>query len=395
MSGNVMSNLMIDTIILTIPDADKIIYEPERFSPSLEGIRRKAEGNFGARLFTRHTLNIPAKKGYYPNLTVTPRWQRGKGLQVPLRIQFSAPKLIFGNNVDELTDDDFPRVVEILRQKLDLIGVRPYVHQLEEASVSAVHYSKNISLRNHYTASSAINILSKLDVTKKLEINKRHFQNKGHALYFDCGQYQIVFYDKMQDIVKNKRQAVDKEKTLDQLQLFKTLKEENRQLEILRLEVRITTKRKLNSLFRQNGYRIDPTLTDIFSQEKSQRFLQNYWNLIQEQGKFLLRISDDKPLNMVIKYQQNNGKKMPSLETLALAHILNYTQDNGLRELRNAFTSLYTDRTWYRFKKHLKTVESITDNQPKYQFVEDIESTLSSYKPFRTNKNPEEILKYN
>lgn len=390
-----MSDLMIDSIILTLPDADKIIWEPERFTPSLEGIRRKAEGNFGARLFTRHTLNIPAKNGYYPNLTVTPRWQRGKGLQVPLRIQFSAPKLIYGNNVDELTDDDFPKVVEALQNKLKLLGVRLFVHQLEEAPTSAVHYSKNFVLRNHYTASSAINILSKLDVTKKLEINKRHFQNKGHALYFDCGQYQIVFYDKMQDITKSKRQAVDKEKTLDQLRLFNSLKGENKQLEILRMEVRITTKRKLNSLFGKMGYCLYPTFRDVFSKEKSQRFLQDYWNLIQEQGKFLLKVSDNKPLDMVIKYQQNNGRKLPSLETLALAHTLAYTQDNGLRELRKAFTSLYTDRTWFRFKKHLKTVENITNNQPRYQFVDDIENTLSAYQPFKTNKNPIDILKYN
>jgi hypothetical protein len=250
MSGNVMSDLMIDTIILTIPDADKIIWEPERFTPSLQGIRSKAKGNFGARLFTRHTLNIPAKKGYYPNLTVTPRWQRGKGLQIPLRIQFSAPKLVYEDNINELTDECFPLVVKILQEKLKLLGVRLFASQLENALASSVHYSRNIVLKNHYTTSSAINILSKLDVTKKLDINKRHFQNKGHALYFDCGQYQIVFYDKMQDIVKSKRQAVDKEKTLDQLRLFNTLKEKNRQLEILRMEVRITTKRKLNLLFK-------------------------------------------------------------------------------------------------------------------------------------------------
>ena len=189
---------MIDTITLTIPISHTWIQEPDKFQPPLSGVKEALERGLGSRLFVTYKYNIHYSKGYYPNLTATLRWD--KGYQLFLKIQFSAPKLLYGNNLDEVEDKDFDKIVAVLKDKLSEMGIKLFTLQLKNAPVSIVHYSKNISLPNHYTASMVIKNLEKLDVTKKLELNHRHFKNQGHALYFDCGSYQIVIYDKLKDM---------------------------------------------------------------------------------------------------------------------------------------------------------------------------------------------------
>lgn len=372
---------MIDTIILTIPNADKLIWEPDRFTPTLKGIRENAEKGFGAKLFMKYTQNINSKHGYYPRLTVTPRWNNG--LQIPLRIEFSVPKLLYGNNLDELEDKDFPLVIETLKKKLEEMGVRVFTANLESALVSGLHFGKNIVISGHYTATSAIKIISKCEVTKKLDINNRHFQNDGHALYFDCGSYQIVFYDKIRDITKSKRQAVDKDKTAKQLELFNLIKDNKIPLEILRLEVRLTKKVKLNSIFNKLGYPINPTFKQVFSSHLSQLVLKDYWNTIKEKNLFILKISGNNVLKQVINYQKTSGKKFNTIETLGLAQIIEYSKNFGLRSLKNELTSFYSPRTWFRQAKYLNSIEEILSKSSQYPFVDDIENALNDYKPYR------------
>lgn len=372
---------MIDTIILTIPNADKLIWEPDRFTPTLKGIRENAEKGFGARLFMKYTQNINSKIGYYPRLTVTPRWDNG--LQIPLKVEFSIPKLIYGNNLDEVEDKDWGLIISTLQKKLLEMGVRLFSSQLENAPVSTVHYSKNIVLSDHYTASSAIKALSKLDVSKKLDINNRHFQNEGHALYFDCGSYQLVFYDKLLDITKNKRQAVDKDKTKQQLDLFGYIKENKIPLEILRFEIRLTKKAKLNSLFGKLGYPINPTFKQAFSQEVSLKVINYYWDFLKEKGLFLLKFNSTDTLKQVIDYQKLSGKKLYAVETLGIAQIIDYSKANGLRNLKNTVTSLYSQRTWFRLGKYFDKIEDITAKSGNYQFIDDIETTFAKYEPYK------------
>lgn len=384
---------MIDTIILTIPNADKLIWEPDRFTPSLRGVRDNAEKGFGARLFMKYTQNINSKHGYYPRLTVTPRWDNG--LQIPLKIEFSIPKLIFGNNLDEVCDSDWDLIVATLQKKLSEMGIKIFTANLENAPVSAVHYSKNVVLSKHITATSAIKTLSKLDVSKKLDINNRHFQNEGHALYFDCGSYQLVFYDKLQDITKNKRQAVDKDKTQQQLDLFEYITEHKIPLEVLRFEIRLTKKVLLNSLFSKLGLPINPTFKQVFSQEVSQKVINYYWSILKENNSFLLKFGNSDSFKQVVDYQKSAGKKLNAIETLGVAQILDYSKAYGLRNLKNMVTSLYSQRTWYRLGKYFDKITEMTGNFGNYQFVNDMENAFNSPEPYRVEIPNGNLLKLN
>lgn len=95
------------------------------------------------------------KQGIYkPRLTLTHRFNCSGRSERTLAIEFSIPKLLFGNNFDELTDKDFPAVIQKLQLILKDMGVHVFEDCLINAPVSLVHYSKNIPLIDYTTPSN-------------------------------------------------------------------------------------------------------------------------------------------------------------------------------------------------------------------------------------------------
>ena len=123
---------MLDTIVLQIPIDYSSIVNHDRFNPTTKGI------NDDPRKFVRY-VNNPIKEdkekwGYMPRLTMIKR-----GSRIYLKVEFSAPKLLFGNNLDELEENDFNKVVGELQSKILKMGVRLWRHQIEEAVVIVFH----------------------------------------------------------------------------------------------------------------------------------------------------------------------------------------------------------------------------------------------------------------
>ena len=80
---------------------------------------------FGSRSFNKYNQNPPKSdyknRVYKPRLTITRRVVHG-GIATPLKIEFSGPKLLFLNNVDELENKDFGMVINTLQERLKEMG---------------------------------------------------------------------------------------------------------------------------------------------------------------------------------------------------------------------------------------------------------------------------------
>jgi hypothetical protein len=87
-------------------------------------------------------------------------------------MEFSVPKLIYLNNLEELEDKDFPKVLEALQDRLKTMGVLVTKSVLENASVSSVHFSKNIVLQDGYTVSHLISEMNKVNLRKSFDFAK-------------------------------------------------------------------------------------------------------------------------------------------------------------------------------------------------------------------------------
>lgn len=112
---------MIDTIVLTIPKDKYIILDHDKFSPSTRGFFDPPYYTLGARSnfsCKQNPTKTELSKGIYkPRLTVTKRIRKGY-FDIPLKIEFSIPKLIYGNNFDEIQEEDFRNVIKKLKKKL-------------------------------------------------------------------------------------------------------------------------------------------------------------------------------------------------------------------------------------------------------------------------------------
>jgi hypothetical protein len=94
-----------------------------------------------------------------------------------VRIEFSVPKIIFSNNLQELGDTDFENVIDTLSKRLITLGVRIETDVLRNASVSTVHFAKNIELSNGYTSRMLIGEMQKVNISKQLDISRAKFTN--------------------------------------------------------------------------------------------------------------------------------------------------------------------------------------------------------------------------
>jgi len=261
---------MIDTIVLTLKTGMYTIFEPDYFSPSTKGLTDPTAGYY--RLGGRSNITCKQnptsnelKRGIYkPRLTVTKRINRAGNFEIPLKIEFSIPKLLYGNNFDELTNEDFPAVIQKLKAVLKEMGVYLFEKNLVNAPVSSVHYSKNIALTDYTTPYTYLEQLTKLNINKRLDTNRTDFRNEGHSFKYRANSFEIAFYDKIKDLQQAKiseKRAEEKDNTL-QLGLFDSLKQ-RKPFEVLRFEVRLNQRQKINQILKKIGKEVEPTFTNI------------------------------------------------------------------------------------------------------------------------------------
>jgi len=364
---------MIDTVILSLPNYT--ITDHDKFTPSTRNIDFD---RFGGQAWIKYAQNpTEAEKlrdGYKPNLTITKRITNN-GIIKPLKIQFSAPKLLFGNNFDELTENDFSEIIEKLELKLKDMGVLVFRSQLLKAKVTAIHFGKNIPFSDYTTSTSIIRELAKIDLTKKLDLTRTKFQNEGHSLQYYTNSFSVVFYDKMKDLQLPKGRAVEKDRL--QLNIFDYL-ENKKSLEVLRLEVRLCTSQKIKRLFKDLNLPDDLTFEAVFKETTAKKVISHYWQEILS-GLDLIRFSTVQPVDLLEGIIKSN--KLNLKTALSYFGALTLINDIGARKFRQVVNDSYSDRTWQRLKKQLNGLQSPPEG--KYKPFATISEVIDRFEPLK------------
>src|SRR3972149_9544873 len=259
---------MIDTAALTLNKGMYWIKDPDMFEPSARYILDDTS-SMGGRGYTPAKQN-PTKRElqsgiYKPRLTLTNRFNHTGKREATLKIELSLPKLLFGNNFDELSIDDFDPVTKLLKSRLKDMGVMVWEKFLLNAPVSAIHYSKNIPLTDGSTPHYLISKINEANIKLSLDINQTDYRNDGHSYKWHSNSYEVAFYDKLKDLEmakKSEKRAIENDNAL-QLNLFETFKERKR-LEVMRMEVRLNKRPKIRQLFRVLGIQSELTLKNLF-----------------------------------------------------------------------------------------------------------------------------------
>jgi len=369
---------MIDTIVLAIPREKLDIVDLTYYGVPKWDLKSRTGQ------YTIHVKNPSAKDEegglYFPRLTGIRRKKEGDSEWTSLvKIEFSAPKLLYKNNLDELSEGQFPAVVDALHHRLEHMGVRINRQTLEDAPVSSIHYSRNIELTKGYTAQYAISELGKINLNKRFDFARARFLNDGQSLCAHTTTHEFVMYDKIADLAKGPKRSIDRDQTKYQLNLFEKFNDVG---EVLRIEARLSKKRKMNSLFKQLGFGENPTFKDVFSEEKSKKVLLYYWNTMIEKNSLLLFAHSltAKDLLRQILIARQTAKSRTALYLTGL--LLLAREGNGLRELRAILSKRSTDRTWHRIYADLnETTEQLNRLRPR-EWFDQIKYTLEHYKPF-------------
>lgn len=368
---------MIDTIILEFPINFKQVIEPAKFTPN--AMHLEAYKGFGKCTNNRRKED---KKNeiYKPKLTLIKRDK-----VVLLKIEFSAPKVMFGDNLNEIEEEDFEEMVAKLNEMVKEMGVILQPEQIKNGKVIGLHPSKNIPLTNKYTSSFAIRELAKVNVSQKMDIQRVGFRNEGESIQIYSNRHSIVFYDKINDLTKPPKRAIDKDQTEHQRSLFEFIKDKKKGLEILRIEIRFSKSDKLKEVLRDIGFEQEPILKNIFKNSLCQKIVKHYWESLFVGDLFLFNTFNNpqKVLEMILlKYPKTRIRTAIMLVGLNLL----CKDDDGFRGFRKIVADYKTKNNWYSLRRYLEKLSDSFFTRPVHGFIDDIQKEIKEFEAFKLDK---------
>lgn len=314
-----------------------------------------------------------AKMGkYMPRLTMYKRVR--KTVEYQLAIEFSAPKMLFGNNFDELEEKDFDTLLTALQSALyELTGHHFFKQQLAHADIAAWHPSKNIVFLDYTSCQTILNTMGKLDVSKMYDFQKTDFRD-GHVVHIHTNSLDIAFYDKMADLRKalvSSKRAFEKD-SLVQLNLLEDLSE-YRPMEVFRYEVRFVGRASIKRAYPElNRW----TFETLYKKKLCQDALLKHWNKLTSNVD-LLALDVEEPYELLQNYLEENDGMQPQTALAAVAGLL-ITSQVGAIGLRNTLEARYGKQVWYRLKPLLKTPQA-----HRFKAFIHIDDVLNRFTPTR------------
>ena len=362
---------MIDTVVLLIPknmvqfttkwDLHSQTAAYEKYICNANH-RQKANGDYFPR------LSGYKKKWFYVDDTI--------------RIEFSVPKILYRNNLQELRATDFESVIERLYERLVTLWATIEKDTLRRASVSTAHFAKNIALSSGYTSRMLIGEMQKVNISKQLDISRAKFTNNGEILHLHTSSYEFVVYDKIADMRKGEKKSEDKDQTAYQMSMLDVMPSQRSPTEIIRFEVRLNKKVKLNQILEKLWYEKNPHFSDLFNEKMSIDIVNHFWTqYIKSKSLGIFDISS-KPKE-ILRTLLLMGPKDTAKNVIYEYGLFALARDEGgIRELRSLLEKRSTSRTWYRITRDIETVNGKISQGIRHNWLTIIDQNMLEYKAF-------------
>ena len=260
---------MIDTIVLLIPSSCFEIIDADAFSPSAKFLVKQAEHLFKNGDNTASSKAIllgKAGKSEYvirhekgsnkPRITLTARklhhtsgGVHRTSTSIAIKVECSLPKLMFGNNFNELSDSHFDSIIDRLHKELSLY-IKIDKNDIKKASIPIIHYGKNILLTDGSTPSFVIRTLERANIARYIDKSQTEYRNEGSLVRYRTNSYELCFYDKLKDLEQSKKsekKAFEKNST-SQVHILDKIPQNT---QILRMEVRLCNKSTISNIFKR------------------------------------------------------------------------------------------------------------------------------------------------
>ena len=224
---------------------------------------------------------------YYPKLEYSERpvGVVGAGMAYELAVECSLPKLLYGNNLKEVSEKDLYAIAKVLAGRMNTMGidwVKP--DDVLVATVRRIDYSKNVVLNGRVSATNAINDLSTANTPAYNDFGRRGYENEGLATHFFHTKHRDVgFYEKGYE-----------------------MNADWQEMSVLRYEIKISTQKEIRSTFKQCGIDVPKgwTFQEFFSETISRKILNHYYERIYNSIP-KIPLDGDKPLQVFTNILQN------------------------------------------------------------------------------------------
>lgn len=307
---------------------------------------------------------------YQPRLTYSEKPIGAYTKLYELAIELSLPKLVFSNNFSELSDADFPEVVKKLSETLrTTYNVWLLWHQLEQARVSKIDYSKNIVFNDHTPVSTIVSNMRMANIYKVYDVQKTDFKNGGHVYHIHTNSLDIAMYDKIAELKQSKvseKRSYEKDGYI-QLSLLDEL-DKHRSTTVARFEIRLNSMKKIRNELKAIGSTSDITFRELFSTDISRKILLRHWgNIFDLIPKALLDTNTPEQLLLNIAKADPAMKAREALAIMGLRLLANNQEE---RYIRNLMEGLFTPSQYRRLRQksreplnatQLKTLIQVTD----------------------------------
>jgi len=367
---------MIDTIVLLLSQDEFKINKI---------IASKTNKKLGI-IWKQNPTKKDLKRGdYKPRLTLASRisWHNKNKRETTLKIELSLPKLLFGNNFEELQYKDRFAVIEKLVAALKEMGVTTTQNAIANASVAAIHYSKNIPLIDGATPYHFINKIRNANIPLSLDVNQTDYRNHGHCYKWHCNSYEVVFYDKIKDLEKARisgKRALERDNEI-QIDLFRRAENGRKKFEVLRMEVRLNKRQKIKQLFKKLNIKADLVFKKLFKPAISKKVLLHYLDKLESRWPTLIdyKTHNDKALLAELIFANPTLGPKKILQMYGLKRAIDAIPIGEMR----AMFSKYSARSWYRLIADANSIQLPKVDRP----LAVVRSSLTKLKPLKFKKS--------
>ena len=274
----------------------------------------------------------------------------------------SIPKLVHGENITTLHDCQFEEVVAAIVEFCKEVGVYIFPNLIRNATPTLVAIGKNINLTKCCYASTAVKILKPFDYKPHSSQRIIDFSDQKHGgkeVIFSTRDETFKAYDKGREI-QNSAGTFKEFELADLLKSKRYVMDGKVASEILRIELTLKTKRKIQQKLKPYLDKQTLTFENIFNSTIWQKILKDEVNKTFNHSfqKIIFLALESQPY--IDNFLEEHYSHIQTKDTVN--GILTSLHNFGLAETRKRYLENYKSRqTWYNYLKRLKELEKHFD----------------------------------
>ena len=225
--------------------------------------------------------------------------------------------------------------------------------------------------------------LDRIDPTKRLDLSHTDYRNEGHAIRYHANSFELVFYDKLKDLERaqySERRGLEKEYGAGLLQRARA-KLLPKELEVLRMEVRLGTRAKIKSVLEHTGISAEACFESLFDADVAQRVLKHFWSEVRSQLALSNYWEGQKPEEFVATLASANSGRVRLGKLLQQLGGIMLIGSIGIRGAEALVGRHCSPRSWQRLKRELKGLPPV--GHSRFSALKQIDDDLTRFEPLR------------